>query len=50
MSMHLNPNPRLFSFAGGREGLWQVVLERLRISEEWSYVDREVEIRLKRDL
>ncbi|MBL9169228.1 MAG: chlorite dismutase family protein [Verrucomicrobiales bacterium] len=39
-----------FEFAAKDVAVFDQTLERLRISEEWSYVDREVEIRLKRDL
>ncbi len=38
-----------FEFAPSDEGLFNDLVERLRATEEWKYVDREVDIRLSRD-
>ena len=36
-----------FEFAPSDAGAFDELLERLRATEEWSYVEREVEIRLR---
>jgi hypothetical protein len=38
-----------FEFAPENEGAFDELLEKLRASEEWRYVEREVDIRLTRD-
>jgi len=37
-----------FEFAEKDAGAFDELLQRLRSSEEWSYVEREVEVRLRR--
>lgn len=37
-----------FEFAPEHETQFDILLERLRASEEWSYIDREIDIRLER--
>jgi hypothetical protein len=38
-----------FEFAEGDAGTFDELVGRLRDTEEWSYVEREVEIRLRRE-
>ena len=38
-----------FEFAPGDEAVFDTLLTELRASEEWRYVDREIDIRLTRD-
>ena len=38
-----------FEFAPDREAAFEELVRRLRITQEWAYVVREVDIRLKRE-
>lgn len=38
-----------FEFAPEHRGAFDTMLQRLRATREWSYIDREVDIRLRRD-